>query len=99
MRDKSDTPRTDRARDYRADVLARNARLIDLAEVLERELTAALKDAERYRWLREHSHETPIGAYEWVERNGRQQRAYLAFDELDTAIDAAIAAEKQLPPA
>lgn len=33
----SDTPRTDEARNYKADVVARNARLIDLAETLERE--------------------------------------------------------------
>ena len=38
------TPRTDAARNYKADVVARNARLIDLAEQLEREL--ALRNRE-----------------------------------------------------
>ena len=54
------------------------------------EIDAMKVDAERYRWLRERSHDTAIGTYEWVKRNGRQQRVYLAFDELDAAIDAAL---------
>ena len=37
------TPLTDAARNYRADVAARNARLIDLAERLERERDAAVE--------------------------------------------------------
>ena len=48
------------------------------------------KDAERYRWLRDNSYNTPIGVYEWVERDGRLQRAWLADNELDAAIDAAM---------
>jgi hypothetical protein len=109
----SDTPRTDAATHtgegeewQQADAY----RLHELSKQLERELTAALKDAERYRWLRERSYNTAIGVYEWVDRDGKQQRAYLAVDELDEsvdaalcaeqrAIDAAIAAEKPLPPA
>ena len=43
----SDTPRTDAARNYKADVVARNARLIDLAERLEREL-ARVDGYDRY---------------------------------------------------
>jgi hypothetical protein len=46
------------------------------------------KDAERYRWLRDNSHNTPIGVYEWVIRDGREQRAWLVDTELDEAIDA-----------
>lgn len=48
-----------------------------------------VRDAARYKWLREESSSTLIGAYEWVDRDGRQQRAYLGFHELDAAIDAA----------
>jgi hypothetical protein len=62
----------------------------ELVEQLERENEALRKDAERYRWLRDNSHNTPIGVYEWVERDGRQQRAWLGSNELDAAIDAAI---------
>jgi hypothetical protein len=46
----TDTPETDAARNYKADVVARNARLIDLAESLERRLKraqAALAEANR----------------------------------------------------
>jgi hypothetical protein len=59
----------------------------------ERELAECRKDADRYRWLRDLSHSTPLGVYEWVMRDGRQQRAWLASYELDAAIDAAIAKE------
>tara|TARA_R110002126_G_scaffold20793_1_gene76231 strand:+ start:144 stop:344 length:201 start_codon:yes stop_codon:yes gene_type:complete len=46
-------------------------------EQLERELAEARKDAERYRWLRDNSYSTPI-------------RSWLAGDELDDNIDAAM---------
>ena len=58
--------------------------------VMMDERNAAVKDAERYRWLRDNSHNTPVGVYEWVERDGRQQRAWLCSNELDAAIDAAM---------
>jgi hypothetical protein len=56
------------------------------------ELAEAKKDAERYRWLRDEydPHKTSIGVYEWVNRGGRQQRAWLAGNELDDSIDAAM---------
>jgi hypothetical protein len=57
---------------------------------LQVKLAEAKKDAERYRLLRDHAQNTLIGVYEWVERDGRQQRAWLAGNELDDAIDAAI---------
>jgi len=53
------------------------------------ELAEAKKDAERYRLLRDHAQNTLIGVYEWVERDGRQQMAWLAGNELDDVIDAA----------
>ena len=53
-------------------------------------ISALRKDAERYRWLRDHAHNTPIGVYEWVNRDGRQQMAWLASNELDDNIDAAM---------
>ena len=53
-------------------------------------IVALRKDAERYGWLRDHAQNTLIGVYEWVERDGRQQRAWLAGNELDDVIDAAM---------
>lgn len=84
MSDKSDTPRTDAERN-RTMLAERSAALMtDHARDLERELTAAQKDAERYRWMKANVTRIPIGWFQvgW-----------------DTAIDAAIAAEKQPPPA
>ena len=103
----SDTPRTDRARDYRADVLARNARLIDLAEVLERELTAAQKDAERLEWLEQKLFMSAWNGVldsgsnrDWRIHSGyRHVTARMQGGTFRNAIDAAIAAEKQPPPA
>jgi hypothetical protein len=57
---------------------------------IERELAEAKKDADRYRWLRDNSYNVQIGVYELVNRDGRQQRAWLASNELDEVIDAAM---------
>lgn len=54
------------------------------------ELAALRKDAERYRWLREHSTE-----YSLTQKDGYGGRELLGWDELDAAVDAAMAA----PPA
>jgi hypothetical protein len=66
------------------------AKTLKQVSQLERELAEAKKDADRYRWLRDNSYNVQIGVYEWVERDGRQQRAWLAGNELDDVIDAAI---------
>lgn len=84
----NDTPRTDAAIETWLRVPTPTPpEFIALARHLERELTAAQKDAERYRWLRDEGVSiegiAPIRRNKW----------------LDAAIDAAIAAEKPLPPA
>ena len=56
---------------------------------LEAENAALREDAERYRWLRDECHDTPIGVYEWTGLNGAQRRIFLGANELDEAIDAA----------
>jgi len=56
---------------------------------LEAENAALREDAERYRWLRDEYHDTPIGVYEWTGMNGAQRRIFLGASELDEAIDAA----------
>jgi len=83
----SDTPRTDAERtdDYYCSGYVPE----EFARQLERELAEAKKDAERYRWLRDNSYNVQIGVYELVNRDGRQQRAWLAGNELDDVIDAA----------
>jgi hypothetical protein len=48
------------------------------------------KDAQRYRWLREHSTE-----YSLTQKDGYGGRDLLGWDALDAAVDAAMAA----PPA
>ena len=48
-----ETPLTNEARNYRADVSARNARLIDLAERLELSLAAKTAECDRLREVAE----------------------------------------------
>ncbi len=45
------------------------------------------KDSERYRWLREHSTE-----YSLTQKDGYGGRELIGWNELDAAIDAAMAA-------
>jgi hypothetical protein len=76
----SDTPRTDALHfGYKDDIGMQRHELLDLALALERELAEAKKDAERYRWLRDEAQNTM-----------KQQRAWLASNELDDNIDAAM---------
>ena len=86
----SDTPRTDDFENYYFDQGTHVDEVFVYARQLECELAEVRKDAERYRLLRDHAQNTLIGVYEWVERDGRQQRAWLAGNELDDAIDAAM---------
>ena len=58
-------------------------RLVDQLEI-----EALRKDAERYRWLRDLCGDTSIGVYEHPWDN--TMRNWLANDQLDAAIDAAI---------
>jgi hypothetical protein len=91
VRKMSDTPRTDIAQHNMGSVAEPHYVVdVEVAQGLERELAEAKKNAERYRWLRDHAQNTLIGVYEWVERDGRQQMAWLASNELDAAIDAAM---------
>lgn len=83
----SDTPRTDAATHtgegeewQQADAY----RLHELSKQLERELSAALKDAQRYRWMKANVTRIPM---RWFQVGW------------DVVIDAAIAAEKQPQPA
>jgi hypothetical protein len=86
----SDTPRTDALEDRCFEQRTDIDEIFVHARQLERELAEAKKDAERYRWLRDNSYNVQIGVYEMVERDGRQQRAWLAGNELDDVIDAAM---------
>jgi len=95
----SDTPRTDAAvvsAEYirrEMDYYEHKFILADHARQLERELTAALKDAERYRWLREE--EDTIYPYAQVlVRRGVRFSNVLDGEGLDAAIDAAMTKEK-----
>tara|TARA_R110000868_G_scaffold70430_1_gene206908 strand:+ start:5943 stop:6179 length:237 start_codon:yes stop_codon:yes gene_type:complete len=69
----------------RANILALQVELAELQEQLDE----VKRDAERYRWLRDECHDTPIGVYEWTGMEGSQRRIFLGADELDEAIDAA----------
>lgn len=87
----SKTPLTDSLM-RRADSMAPNSVAVSapFARGLESELNAALKDAERYRWL--------CAQREWHEMT-RTQDAMWTCDmpaaEVDAAIDAAMASETQ----
>ena len=91
----SDTPRTDAAvvsAEYirrEMDYYEHKFILADHARQLELELTAALKDAERYRWLRENVN--------WSS-NLKERMYYLKtvknYTSLDDAIDSEITKEK-----
>lgn len=61
--------------------------LASKAEQYEKERDAALKDAERYRWLR------ALSAEEWDSLFGKMARD-CQKDDFDAAIDAAIAARE-----
>jgi len=84
----SDTPRTDA--EWTDDYYCNGYVSGEFARQLERELAEAKEDADRYRWLRDNSYNVQIGVYELVNRDGRQQRAWLAGNELDDVIDAAM---------
>ena len=84
----SDTPRTDAAsvsREYierEMDRYTQKFVLADHMSDLERELVAAMKDAERYRWLRERHENTIMDIYNSIPA--------MKPELLDAAIDAAI---------
>ena len=62
-----------------------------LAGTEKNDAEALRKDAERYRWLRDGGADnTAIGVYEWCGSNGQQRRIWLARQELDESIDAAL---------
>jgi hypothetical protein len=76
----SNTPRTDVAQHNMGSVAEPHYVVdVEVAHDLERELAEARKDAERYRWLRDEAQNTM-----------KQQRAWLASNELDDNIDAAM---------
>lgn len=88
MSDQSDTPLTDL---YSFTIGGRGPFVYaDRVRELERELSAAQKDAERYRWLRDTANKADI---QTALLSGLQPRF------IDDAIDAAIAAEQQPPHA
>ncbi len=63
-------------------------------KALNAEIERLRADAERYRWLRDGgADESNIGVYEWLGTDGRQRRIWLARQELDSAIDAALKGE------
>ena len=65
---------------------------VDLVYRLARELRAALADAERYRWLREHSanqYDHPLVVTQFCTGKKIQYRGPLIGKALDAAIDAA----------
>jgi predicted nucleic acid-binding Zn-ribbon protein len=71
----------------------RAAPAADEIDRLTRELAAAKVDAERYRYLRNDADDTPVGVYMWHGQDGqdgRHVRSWLAREELDDAIDAAL---------
>lgn len=80
------TPRTD-AEESRADEYYEGSRVVtaDFARQLERELSEALKDAARYRWLRHGDNDESV-----VRMSGNKRNSYpflLRNDELDAVID------------
>jgi len=96
----SDTPRT-------YNVLSKTtvwgsscgAALVEHARTLERELAAAQKDAQRYRWFREaHGTEFIISFYDPTDNViGAFSDEIKSADELDAAIDAAISRTNHEP--
>jgi hypothetical protein len=81
------TPRTDEldeALSTISDVLVRYASMRGHSRHLERALLAAERDAARYRWLREPSN-----------LDGPRMLAVSDPDELDAAIDAALAGKQE----
>jgi hypothetical protein len=86
----SDTPRTDAALaatyEETGTLCATHRHLTELCRQLERELAAAQRDAERYRWLR-------------VKHNDGDQNWFVygagGLDNLDEDIDAAMAKESK----
>lgn len=94
MSDESDTPRTDAACAAPEPIYPR---LAHFARQLERELTAAQKDAERYRWLRDGYRGCKLPDFPIAK--GIDTLNTYWDKELDAAIDAAIAAEESNPPA
>ena len=90
MSEPSDTPRTEqlhmRLNTGYEDILSH-------ARELERELTAALVDAERYRWLREQHEALDLLDYDG-EFFVQQQVCDANPSKFDAAIDAAMREEK-----
>jgi hypothetical protein len=61
---------------------------------LEAEAVTLRERSAFYLWLRNECADTPIGVFEWsTNDDGRQRRVWLAGDELDDTIRAAIAAQ------
>lgn len=93
----SDTPRTDAmmmASGGALDWLEHLRRTEHFARQLERDLTAAQKDAERYRWLRS-GNSTHCKAGIWIPSpTGSGEDHWPDEKDANALIDAAIAAEK-----
>ena len=83
----SDTPRTDAVEQGIDSNDCRAWRSV--ARQLERELTAARKDAERYRWLRQFGSRAAI----YVGADKGKSMEIAQMQQLDGAIDAAIEKE------
>jgi hypothetical protein len=86
-KDTLSTPRTD-AEESRADEYYEGTRVVtaDFARQLERELSEAFKDAERYRWLRHGDNDEAV-----IRMSGNKRNNYpflLRNHELDAVIDA-----------
>lgn len=76
-----------------AEAVDDSVRLATQVDKLEAQLAEARRDAERYRWLRDGEF-----THEWERDNLKTKNGWLLIgDELDAAIDAAIAADSARP--
>jgi len=88
-----DTPETDAAEHNMGSIVEPHYVVdVEVAQGLERELVAARKDAERYRWLRDNNRNNSL--YEHCGIEGEEAEVMISGEVLDAAIDAAMKERK-----